>query len=241
MSFADYARKKYGGQSPNEQSFTDYARGRYGTERGDAYAREQKQKEQISNALNSFVEKSRRKREQEDAALEAAKAAEKEKKRQEELAKYGVKSAGSAAGSVSAIASAAEALARRLNPQRSTPDNAERVMENKRKAASSAIQPIAMPSDDTQSARHVINARTTLADKAAEYRGNLSKSMSTRLDMAGKPLIAETYDEPAETTVSTAAQSPRTVDLDNLLARGAQANGNRLQKEADKRLSGASK
>ena len=241
MSFADYAKKKYGGQNTNEQSFSSYAQGKYGTERGDVYAREQKQKEQISNALNSFVDRYKSRREQEDAALEAAKAAEKEKKRQEELVKYGVKSAGSAAGSVSAIASAAEALARRLNPQRSTPENAARVMENKRKAASSAIQPIAMPSDDTQSARHVINSRTTLADKAAEYRGNLLKSMSTRLDMSGKPLIAEAYDEPAETTAGTAAQGPRTVDLDNLLARGAQANGNRLQKEADKRLSGASK
>lgn len=263
MSFADYAKKKYGGQNANEQSFSSYAQGKYGTERGDAYAREQKQKEQISNALNSFVEKSRRRREQEDAALEAAKTAEKEKKRQEELVKYGVKNTGSVSGSVSAIASAAEALARRLNPQRSTPENAERVTENKRKAASSAIRPLVMPSDDTQS------AQTGLA-KTSEYIDRQPRSLTDRLSMAGKPsiapvrnaqgpatgyrrdqrqdfaqypekAIAEAYDAPAETTVSTAAQGPRTVDLDNLLARGAQANGNRLQKEADKRLSGASK
>ena len=263
MSFADYAKKKYGGQNANEQSFSSYAQGKYGTERGDAYAREQKQKEQISNALNSFVDRYKSRREQEDAALEAAKAAEKEKKRQEELAKYGVKSAGSAAGSVSAIASAAEALARRLNPQRSTPENAERVMENKRKAASGAIRPLVMPSDDTQS------AQTGLA-KTSESIDRQPRSLTDRLSMAGKPsiapvrnaqgpatgyrrdqrqdfaqypekAIAEAYDEPAETTAGAAAQGPRTVDLDNLLARGAQANGNRLQKEADKRLSGASK
>lgn len=231
MSFADYARKKYGGQNANEQSFASYAQGKYGTERGDTYAREQKQKEQISNALNSFVDRYKSRREQEDAALEAAKAAEKEKKRQEELVKYGVKSGGSVSGSVSAIASAAEALARRLNPQRSTPENAERVMANKRKAASSAIQPIAMPLNDTQRTAAQIMTGTT------GYRRD------QRQDFAQYPkkAIAEAYDEPAETTVSTAAQSPRTVDLDNLLARGAQANGNRLQKEADKRLSGVSK
>ena len=93
MSFADYARKKYGGQSSNEQSFTDYARGRYGTERGDAYAREQRKKEQISSALNSFVDGYKHRRAEENAALEAAKAAEKERKRQDELVKYGVKKA----------------------------------------------------------------------------------------------------------------------------------------------------
>ena len=99
MSFEDYGRKKYSGQSSNEQSFTDYARGRYGTERGDAYAASQKSKEQISNALNSFVDGYKRRRAEEDAALEAAKAAEKERKRQEELVKYGVKKAGSVTGS----------------------------------------------------------------------------------------------------------------------------------------------
>lgn len=236
MSFADYARKKYGGQNANEQSFSSYAQGKYGTERGDAYAREQRQKEQISNALNSFVNRYKSRREQEDAALEAAKAAEKERKRQDELVKYGVKNAGSVTGSLSAIASAAEALERKLNPQRSTPENAARVMA--RKNSNSAFQPIAMPSNDTQSARPA-NVGTTV-HRASESIDRQPRSLSDRLSAAGKPFIAPVRNAQGPTT-GTAAQGPRTVDLDNLLARGARANGNRLQKEADKRLSGASK
>ena len=235
MSFADYARKKYGGQSSNEQSFTDYARGRYGTERGDAYAREQRQKEQISNALNSFVDGYKRRRAEEDAALEAAKAAEKERKRQEELVKYGIKSAGSVSGSVSAIAGAAETLERKLNPQRSTPENAARVMANKRSSAAQitptgTLRQKAMPSNDTQRAASPMTTGTT------GYRRD------QRQDFAQYPkkAIADAYDEPAEMTVSTAVQSPRTVDLDKLLARGAYANNNRLQRDADKWLSTAS-
>lgn len=235
MSFADYARKKYGGQSSNEQSFTDYARGRYGTERGDAYAREQRQKEQISSALNSFVDGYKRRRAEENAALEAAKAAEKERKRQEELVKYGIKSAGSVSGSVSAIAGAAEALERRLNPQRSTPENAARVMANKRSSAAQitptgTLRQKAMPSNDTQRAASPMTTGTT------GYRRD------QRQDFAQYPkkAITDAYDEPAEMTVSTAVQSPRTVDLDNLLARGAYANNNRLQRDADKWLSTAS-
>lgn len=235
MSFADYARKKYSGQSSNEQSFADYARGRYGTERGDAYAREQRQKEQISNALNRFVDRYKSRREQEDAALEAAKAAEKERKRQDELVKYGIKNAGSVTGSLSAIAGAAEALERRLNPQRSTPENAARVMANKRSSAAQitptgTLRQKAMPSNDTQRAASPMTTGTT------GYRRD------QRQDFAQYPkkAIAEVYDEPAEMTVSTAVQSPRTVDLDKLLARGAYANNNRLQRDADKWLSTAS-
>lgn len=235
MSFADYARKKYGGQSSNEQSFTDYARGKYGTERGDAYAREQRQKEQISSALNSFVDGYKRRRAEEDAALEAARAAEKERKRQEELVKHGIKSAGSVSGSVSAIADAAETLERKLNPQRSTPENAARVMANKRSSAvqitpTGTLRQKAMPSNDTQRAASPMTTGTT------GYRRD------QRQDFAQYPkkAIAEAYDEPAEMTVSTAVQSPRTVDLDNLLSRGAYANNNRLQRDADKWLSTAS-
>lgn len=235
MSFADYARKKYGGQNANEQSFTDYARGKYGTERGDAYAREQRQKEQISNALNRFVDRYKSRREQEDAALEAAKAAEKEKKRQDELVKYGVKKAGSVTGSLSAIAGAAETLERKLNPQRSTPENAARVMANKQSSAAQitptgTLRQKAMPSNDTQRAASPMTTGTT------GYRRD------QRQDFAQYPkkAIAEAYDEPAEMTVSTAVQTPRTVDLDNLLARGAYANNNRLQRDADKWLSTAS-
>lgn len=235
MSFADYARKKYGGQSSNEQSFTDYARGKYGTERGDAYAREQRQKEQISSALNSFVDGYKHRRAEEDAALEAAKAAEKERKRQDELVKYGVKKAGSVTGSLSAIAGAAETLERKLNPQRSTPENAARVMANKRSSAAQitptgTLRQKAMPSNDTQRAASPMTTGTT------GYRRD------QRQDFAQYPkkAIAEAYDEPAEMTVSTAVQSPRTVDLDKLLARGAYANNNRLQRDADKWLSIAS-
>lgn len=235
MSFADYARKKYGGQNANEQSFSSYAQGKYGTERGDAYAREQRQKEQISNALNSFVDGYKRRRAEEDAALEAAKAAEKERKRQEELVKHGIKSAGSVSGSVSAIAGAAEALERRLNSQRSTPENAARVMANKRSSAAQitptgTLRQKAMPSNDTQRAASPMTTGTT------GYRRD------QRQDFAQYPkkAITDAYDEPAEMTVSTAVQSPRTVDLDNLLARGAYANNNRLQRDADKWLSTAS-
>lgn len=235
MSFADYARKKYGGQNANEQSFSSYAQGKYGTERGDAYAREQRQKEQISSALNSFVDGYKRRRAEENAALEAAKAAEKERKRQEELVKYGIKSAGSVSGSVSAIADAAETLERKLNPQRSTPENAARVMANKRSSAAQitptgTLRQKAMPSNDTQRAASPMTTGTT------GYRRD------QRQDFAQYPkkAIAEAYDEPAEMTVSTAVQSPRTVDLDNLLARGAYANNNRLQRDADKWLSTAS-
>lgn len=235
MSFADYARKKYSGQSSNEQSFTDYARGKYGTERGDAYAREQRQKEQISNALNSFVDGYKHRRAEEDAALEAAKAAEKERKRQDELVKYGVKKAGSVTGSLSAIAGAAETLERKLNPQRSTPENAARVMANKRSSAvqitpTGTLRQKAMPSNDTQRAASPMTTGTT------GYRRD------QRQDFAQYPkrAIAEAYDEPAEMTVSTAVQSPRTVDLDKLLARGAYVNNNRLQRDSDKWLSTAS-
>lgn len=247
MSFEDYGRKKYSGQSSNEQSFTDYARGRYGTERGDAYAASQKSKEQISNALNSFVDKYKRRRAEENAALEAAKAAEKERKRQEELVKYGVKKAGSVTGSLSAIASAAEALERRLNPQRSTPENAARVLENKRRETSQ-IMPngsfgkTAMPYSDRERvpAKAVETVQPeethTGARKQRRQKGSI-QSMDRRLN-ALRPVVSPMIDTGAQEETQN---SPRTVDLDKLLARGAYANNNRLQREADKWISTASK
>lgn len=247
MSFEDYGRKKYSGQSSNEQSFTDYARGRYGTERGDAYAASQKSKEQISSALNSFVDGYKRRRAEENAALEAAKAAEKERKRQEELVKYGVKKAGSVTGSLSAIASAAEALERRLNPQRSTPENAARVLENKRRETSQ-IMPngsfgkTAMPYSDRErvpakAAETVQPEEThTGARKQRRQKGSI-QSMDRRLN-ALKPVVSPMIETGAQEETQN---SPRTVDLDKLLARGAYANNNRLQREADKWLSTASK
>lgn len=247
MSFEDYGRKKYSGQSSNEQSFTDYARGRYGTERGDAYAASQKSKEQISNALNSFVDKYKRRRAEENAALEAAKAAEKERKRQEELVKYGVKKAGSVTGSLSAIASAAEALERRLNPQRSTPENAARVLENKRRETSQ-IMPngsfgkTAMPYSDRERvpAKAVETVQPeethTGARKQRRQKGSI-QSMDRRLN-ALKPVVSPMIETGAQDETQN---SPRTVDLDKLLARGAYANNNRLQRDADKWISTASK
>lgn len=247
MSFEDYGRKKYSGQSSNEQSFTDYARGRYGTERGDAYAASQKSKEQISNALNSFVDKYKRRRAEENAALEAAKAAEKERKRQEELVKYGVKKAGSVTGSLSAIASAAEALERRLNPQRSTPENAARVLENKRRETSQ-IMPngsfgkTAMPYSDRERvpAKAVETVQPeethTGARKQRRQKGSI-QSMDRRLN-ALSPVVSPMIETGAQDETQN---SPRTVDLDKLLARGAYANNNRLQRDADKWISTASK
>ena len=246
MSFADYARKKYGGQNANEQSFSSYAQGKYGTERGDAYAREQRQKEQISSALNSFVDGYKRRRAEEDAALEAAKAAEKERKRQDELVKYGVKKAGSVTGSLSAIAGAAEALERRLNPQRSTPENAARVLENKRRETSQ-IMPngsfgkTAMPYSDRERvpAKAVETVQPeethTGARKQRRQKGSI-QSMDRRLN-ASKPVVSPMIDTGAQEETQN---SPRTVDLDKLLARGAYANNNRLQRDADKWLSTAS-
>ena len=247
MSFADYARKKYGGQNANEQSFSSYAQGKYGTERGDAYAASQKSKEQISSALNSFVDGYKRRRAEEDAALEAAKAAEKERKRQEELVKYGIKSAGSVSGSVSAIAGAAEALERRLNSQRSTPENAARVLENKRRETSQ-IMPngsfgkTAMPYSDRE--RVPANVVETVqpeethtgARKQRRQKGSI-QSMDRRLN-ANKPVVSPMIETGAQEETQN---SPRTVDLDKLLAGGAYVNNNRLQREADKRLSTASK
>lgn len=246
MSFADYARKKYGGQNANEQSFSSYAQGKYGTERGDAYAREQRQKEQISSALNSFVDGYKRRRAEENAALEAAKAAEKERKRQDELVKYGVKKAGSVSGSVSAIAGAAETLERKLNPQRSTPENAARVLENKRRETSQ-IMPngsfgkTAMPYSDRERV-HAKAVETvqpeethTGARKQRRQKGSI-QSMDRRLN-ALKPVVSPMIDTGAQEETQN---SPRTVDLDNLLARGAYANNNRLQRDADKWLSTAS-
>ncbi len=246
MSFEDYGRKKYSGQSSNEQSFTDYARGRYGTERGDAYAASQKSKEQISNALNSFVDGYKRRRAEENAALEAAKAAEKERKRQEELVKYGVKKAGSVTGSLSAIASAAEALERRLNPQRSTPENAARVLENKRRETSKimpngSFSKTAMPYSDIErvpakAAETVQPEEThTGAKKQRRQKGSI-QSMDRRLN-ALRPVVSPMIDTGAQEETQN---SPRTVDLDNLLARGAYANNNRLQRDADKWISTAS-
>ncbi len=246
MSFEDYGRKKYSGQSSNEQSFTDYARGRYGTERGDAYAASQKSKEQISNALNSFVDGYKRRRAEENAALEAAKAAEKERKRQEELVKYGVKKAGSVTGSLSAIASAAEALERRLNPQRSTPENAARVLENKRRETSQ-IMPngsfgkTAMPYSDRERvpAKAVETVQPeethTGARKQRRQKGSI-QSMDRRLN-ALSPVVSPMIETGAQEETQN---SPRTVDLDKLLARGAYANNNRLQRDADKWISTAS-
>lgn len=251
MSFADYARKKYSGQSSNEQSFTDYARGKYGTERGDAYAREQRQKEQISNALNRFVDRYKSRREQEDAALEAAKAAEKERKRQEELVKYGIKSAGSVSGSVSAIAGAAETLARRLNPQRSTSENAASVLENKRRETSQimpngSFSKTAMPYSDRERvpAKAVETVQPeeahTGAKKQRRQKGSI-QSMDRRLN-ALKPVVSPMIDTGAQEETQN---SPRTVDLDSLLERGARYNGDRIrgkaQKEANVKLTGASK
>ncbi len=247
MSFEDYGRKKYSGQSSNEQSFTDYARGRYGTERGDAYAASQKSKEQISSALNSFVDGYKRRRAEENAALEAAKAAEKERKRQEELVKYGVKKAGSVTGSLSAIASAAEALERRLNPQRSTPENAARVLENKRRETSQ-IMPngsfgkTAMPYSDRERvpAKAVETVQPeethTGARKQRRQKGSI-QSMDRRLN-ALSPVVSPMIETGAQEETQN---SPRTVDLDNLLARGAYVNNNRLQRDADKWISTASK
>lgn len=246
MSFADYARKKYGGQSSNEQSFTDYARGRYGTERGDAYAREQRKKEQISSALNSFVDGYKHRRAEENAALEAAKAAEKERKRQDELVKYGVKKAGSVTGSLSAIAGAAETLERKLNPQRSTPENAARVLENKRRETSQimpngSFSKTAMPYSDRERvpAKAVETVQPeethTGAKKQRRQKGSI-QNMDRRLN-ALKPVVSPMIDTGAQEETQN---SPRTVDLDNLLARGAYANNNRLQRDADKWLSTAS-
>ena len=246
MSFADYARKKYSGQSSNEQSFTDYARGKYGTERGDAYAREQRQKEQISSALNSFVDGYKRRRAEEDAALEAAKAAEKERKRQEELVKYGVKKAGSVTGSLSAIAGAAETLERKLNPQRSTPENAARVLENKRRETSQimpngSFSKTAMPYSDRERvpAKAVETVQPeethTGAKKQRRQKGSI-QSMDRRLN-ALKPVVSPMIDTGAQEETQN---SPRTVDLDKLLARGAYANNKRLQRDEDKWLSTAS-
>ena len=246
MSFADYARKKYGGQNANEQSFSSYAQGKYGTERGDAYAASQKSKEQISSALNSFVDGYKRRRAEEDAALEAAKAAEKERKRQEELVKYGIKSAGSVSGSLSAIAGAAETLERKLNPQRSTPENAARVLENKRRETSQ-IMPngsfgkTAMPYSDRERvpAKAVETVQPeethTGAKKQRRQKGSI-QSMDRRLN-ALKPVVSPMIDTGAQEETQN---SPRTVDLDKLLARGAYANNNRLQRDADKWLSTAS-
>lgn len=246
MSFADYARKKYGGQNANEQSFSSYAQGKYGTERGDAYAREQRQKEQISNALNSFVDGYKRRRAEEDAALEAAKAAEKEKKRQDELVKYGVKKAGSVTGSLSAIAGAAETLERKLNPQRSTPENAARVLENKRRETSQimpngSFSKTAMPYSDRERvpAKAVETVQPeethTGAKKQRRQKGSI-QNMDRRLN-ALKPVVSPMIDTGAQEETQN---SPRTVDLDKLLARGAYANNNRLQRDADKWLSTAS-
>lgn len=251
MSFADYARKKYGGQNANEQSFSSYAQGKYGTERGDAYAREQRQKEQISSALNSFVDGYKRRRAEENAALEAAKAAEKERKRQEELVKYGIKSAGSVSGSVSAIAGAAEALERRLNSQRSTPENAARVLENKRRETSQimpngSFSKTAMPYSDRERvpAKAVETVQPeeahTGAKKQRRQKGSI-QSMDRRLN-ALKPVVSPMIDTGAQEETQN---SPRTVDLDSLLERGARYNGDRIrgkaQKEANVKLTGASK
>lgn len=251
MSFADYARKKYGGQNANEQSFSSYAQGKYGTERGDAYAREQRQKEQISNALNSFVDGYKRRRAEENAALEAAKAAEKERKRQEELVKYGIKSAGSVSGSVSAIADAAETLERKLNPQRSTPENAARVLENKRRETSQimpngSFSKTAMPYSDRERvpAKAVETVQPeethTGAKKQRRQKGSI-QNMDRRLN-ALKPVVSPMIDTGAQEETQN---SPRTVDLDSLLERGARYNGDRIrgkaQKEANVKLTGASK